>query len=318
MCKRNRLDRCKQLVIVYGIVGTFAPLSACEDQADPQAPQAPAAAAAPSAPTAPPAPADPSSPPPAPEPQPPALPRPAATLSVAADDPAVQASQVSYPGAAGPLSAYLARPRRAGEYPAVIVIHDDRGLTDHIRDVARRLAKASFIALAPDLTSRAGSTGPLDPGRAQVFLASASPEDLLADLDAGLSFLRAQPGRLPGDSFGVLGFQMGGGYALRLSGRNAKITATVAYYGPAPLPIDPLKNTEAAILAHYAEMDDSANSGRAALQMVLGQAGKIFMARVHPGTRAAFNDDTGDSYSEGAAVAAWSDTLAWLEQFLGL
>jgi carboxymethylenebutenolidase len=242
--------------------------------------------------------------------------RPPSTLSVAADDPTIQASKVMYPGPAGPVTAYLARPRAAGDYPGVIVIHEGRGLDDHIRDVARRVAKANFIALAPDLTSRWGTTEMLDPDSASRYLSGADPAQLVADLDGGVTFLGTGMGVRPGDRWGVLGFGMGGGYALRLAATNPKIAACVAYYGPAPMPIEMMRNTVAAILGHYAETDDTANSSRGALERVLTQAGKIFMARVHPGTRDAFNNDTGASYNEGAAVSAWSDTTAWLEQFL--
>jgi len=237
-------------------------------------------------------------------------------LSVPASDPAVTASRVTYPSAAGEVIAYLARPKSAGPFPAVVVIHENRGLNDHIRDIARRLAKANFVALAPDLSSRAGSTEMLDPDMARMFLSNAEPADLVADLSAGVDFALAQPGIRPAGKVGVVGFCLGGGYTLRLAAANQKVGAAVPYYGPAPMPIDMMKNTSAAILAHYADMDMNVNATREQLEMVLLAAGKTFQKTIHPNTRHAFNNDTGGNYNEGAAVAAWEETLAWFNALL--
>jgi carboxymethylenebutenolidase len=239
-----------------------------------------------------------------------------AVLSVPENDPAVTTSRVTYPSAAGEVIGYLARPKSAGPFPAVVVIHENRGLNDHIRDVARRLARASFVALAPDLTSRAGSTEMLDPDMARMYLSNAEPADLVADLSAGVDFVLAQPGIRPAGKVGVVGFCLGGGYTLRLCAANQKVGAAVPYYGPAPMPIDMMKNTSAAILAHYAEMDMNVNATREQLEMTLLAAGKVFQKTIHPGTRHAFNNDTGANYNEAAAVAAWEETLAWFNALL--
>ena len=239
-----------------------------------------------------------------------------AVLSVPENDPAVTTSRVTYPSAAGNVIAYLARPKTAGPFPAVVVIHENRGLNDHIRDVARRLAKANFVALAPDLTSRAGSTQMLDPDMARMYLSNAEPADLVADLSAGVDFALSQPSIRPAGKVGVVGFCLGGGYTLRLAAANQKVGAAVPYYGPAPMPIDMMKNTSAAILAHYAEMDMNVNATRDQLEMVLLAAGKVFQKTIHPGTRHAFNNDTGANYNEDGAVAAWEETLAWFNALL--
>jgi carboxymethylenebutenolidase len=241
-----------------------------------------------------------------------------AALSVPADDPALITSRVSYPstGVVDPILGYLSRPKAPGNYPGVIVIHENRGLNDHIRDVARRVAKAGFIALAPDLTSRVGSTERIDQDQARTYLANATPGDLLADLNAGVSYLAQQMGVVPADKVGVVGFCFGGGYTFRFAAQNPRVAAAVPYYGPAPQPIDMLKTTSAAILAHYAENDTNVNSTRDMVEMVLKDAGKIFEKRIHPGTSHAFNNDTGMAYNEAEAVAAWHDTIAWLTMYL--
>jgi carboxymethylenebutenolidase len=217
--------------------------------------------------------------------------RPAA-LSVAADDPAIQASKVQYDSTGGTrVSAYLARPRTSGSYPGVVVIHENRGLNDHIRDVARRLAKANFIALAPDLTSRGGTTDTLDPDMARAFLAMAVVDDLVADLSAGAEFLGTQMGVTPADRLGVVGFCFGGGYTYRLTAANPKIAAAASYYGPI-------------------QMNATTD------QLVLALAGKDFKLVIHPGTMHAFNNDTGASYNEAEAVAAWGQTIDWFNTHL--
>jgi carboxymethylenebutenolidase len=209
------------------------------------------------------------------------------------------------------LTGYLARPKAVADYPAVLVIHENRGLNDHIRDVARRVAKANFVALAPDLTSRWGTTEMLDPDMARTYLSNAEPNDLVADLSASVDHLLTQSRVAPAGKVGVVGFCLGGGYTLRLAASNMKVAAAVPYYGPAPQPIDMMKNTSAAILAHYAEMDDNVNGTRDMMEMVLKSANKTFEKHIHPGTRHAFNNDTGANYHEQAAVDAWGETIAW-------
>jgi carboxymethylenebutenolidase len=242
-------------------------------------------------------------------------PRPGA-LSVAASDPAVEASRVQYDSSGGTkVTGYLARPRAAGSHPGVLVIHENRGLNDHIRDVARRLAKANFIALAPDLTSRGGSTEMLDPDMARTFLGTAVVDDLIADLTAGLTFLGSQPGILSPDRLGVTGFCFGGGYTYRTTAASPKIAAAVSYYGPIQAAlIEQLKASDAAVLIHHAENDNNVNSTTD--QLVAALTGKTHKLITHPGTNHAFNNDTGGNYNEAAAITAWGQTLDWFNTHL--
>jgi carboxymethylenebutenolidase len=237
-------------------------------------------------------------------------------LSVPADDPAIQASKVQYDStAATRVSAYLARPRASGSYPGVVVIHENRGLNDHIRDVARRLAKANFIALAPDLTSRGGTTDMLDPDMARAFLAMAVVDDLVADLSAGAEFLSREMGVTPIDRLGVVGFCFGGGYTYRLTAANPKIAAAASYYGPIQMDlIDQLRTVNAAILMHHAETD--ANVNATTDQLVMALRGKDYQLVIHPGTMHAFNNDTGASYNEAEAIIAWGQTIDWFNTHL--
>jgi carboxymethylenebutenolidase len=238
-------------------------------------------------------------------------------LSVPPDDPAVQASRVEYDSTGmAKIVAYLARPKAAGTYPGVLVIHENRGLNDHIRDVARRLAKANFVALAPDLTSRGGSTEKLDPDMARAYLSmDGIAQTLLDDMNAGVEYLAKVMD--VGAKLGVVGFCFGGGQTYRVAISNPKLAAAVPYYGPAtPEIIAGLKDSKAAFLLHHADMDTNVNSTRDQISAALMAAGKTFEIVVHPGTRHAFNNDTGANYNEAETVAAWTKTLEWFRTYL--
>ncbi len=253
----------------------------------------------------------------APQPKAPAAPTGGggATLSVPADSPDVKAEDIVYPSQAS-ITAYLARPAAAGTYPGVIVIHENRGLTDHIKDVARRLAKAGFIALAPDLVSRSGkTTAQTDAAQVSGLLGGTTPADLIADLNAGITFLAAQPG-IKSPKVGVVGFCFGGGYTLRLAASNPNIGAAICYYGVTPDPASVMTATNAAVLGQYGADDARINGTIPALEAALAGAGKTFEKHVYEGAGHAFNNDTGQRYNEKAAVEAWTRTLAWFNKYL--
>ena len=235
-------------------------------------------------------------------------------ISVPVDDPSVTGSDVTFQSASQ-VSAYLARPKAEGTYPGVIVIHENRGLTDHIRDVARRLAKAGYVALAPDLASRAGGTNAVGADKITGYFANVKPEDLVSDLNAAVDFLAQQNGVTP-DKYGVVGFCFGGAYTLRLAAANPKILAAVPYYGVTPDPASIMSATNAAILGQYGATDQRVDATIPALEQVMQANGKTFEKRVYDGAGHAFNNDTGQSYNEAAALAAWKDTLGWFNKYL--
>lgn len=232
-------------------------------------------------------------------------------LAVAADDPGIRTQVVTFPGPAGDVFGQLSRPAADGRRAGIIVIHEIRGLTDHIRDVTRRLAKAGYVALAVDLASRAGGTDKA--ANVSGALTQGPVADRVADLDAGLAFLEAQPdydGRL-----GVTGFCFGGGMTLSYAAAQPKVRAAVPYYGPTPQPPSVMRATNAAILAQYGANDARVNAGIPALEEAM--AGKTFEKRIYEGAGHAFNNDTGGAYDEQAAVAAWRATLDWFARHLG-
>jgi carboxymethylenebutenolidase len=236
-------------------------------------------------------------------------------LTVPPDDPDVSAKEITYPGAV-PVRAYLALPNRVGSFAGILLIHDERGLTEHIKDVARRLAKTGgCAALAPDLASRAGGSAALGDG-VSGYLAGARLEDLLADLSAGLGRL-AQEAQIGAGRYGTCGFSWGGTLALGLCAADARVRAAVVYYASTPAPADTLKSTSAAVLGLYAAADVAVNSGIAELERVMKDAGKVFDKRLYEGTGHGFYDDTGPTYDEDAAVSAWSATIPWFDGRLG-
>lgn len=231
-------------------------------------------------------------------------------LSVAATDPDVTAGEVTFPGPAGTVLGYLAQPAASGKYPGVIVIHEIFGLTDHLRDVARRLAKIGYLALAVDLVSRAGGTAKAEniPGA----LTQGPVTDRVADLDAGLAFLESQPSY--NGKLGVIGFCFGGAMTLSYAAAQPKVLAAVPYYGPTPQPASTMSATKAAVLAHYGENDERVNASIPDLEAAM--QGKTFEKQIHAGAGHAFNNDTGGAYNEAAAVAAWTATTQWLARYL--
>lgn len=227
-------------------------------------------------------------------------------LSVAADDPDVRGENVTFPGPASTMQAYFARPAASGRYAGVIVNHEIFGLNDHIRDVARRVAKLGYLALAVDLASRAGGT---DKAGSNVSgaLTQGSIDDRVADLDAGVAYLESQPDH--NGKLGVVGFCFGGGMTLSFAAAQPKVEAAVSYYGPTPQPASSMSNVAGAILAHYGANDTRVNAGIPDLEKAL--AGKTFQKYVYDGAGHAFNNDTGGAYDEQAAVTAWNRTSDW-------
>jgi carboxymethylenebutenolidase len=237
-----------------------------------------------------------------------------AVLSVAANDPAIAVSDVTYDSETK-ITAYLARPAIEGAFPGVIVIHENRGLTDHIKDVARRLAKAGYVALAPDLASRMGGTASMAADQVAGALGSATPEQLVADLNAGVAFLTTMAG-VNEEKVGVVGFCFGGAYALRLAAANPKVAAAVPYYGVTPEPASQFANTNAAIMGQYGADDARVNNSIPTLEDAMKAAGKTFEKHIYEGAGHAFNNDTGQRYNEAAAVQAWQRTLDWFAKYL--
>nr|WP_310522797.1 dienelactone hydrolase family protein [Polymorphobacter sp.] len=218
------------------------------------------------------------------------------------------------------LVGYLARPARGAQrLPKVVVIHENRGLNDHIRDVTRRLALAGHVALAPDFLSALGETPRTGDGKAT---ADDIARQMISTLDRGtaiadgVSSLEWLDGFEDGKGVpGAVGFCWGGGMvnSLAIAAGN-KLRAGVAYYGPAPADVTDVGRIKARLLLHYAGLDDRINAGAAAWQAALTGAGVKFEAHTYPGVNHAFNNDTSAArFDKAAADLAWGRTLAWLK-----
>jgi carboxymethylenebutenolidase len=234
--------------------------------------------------------------------------------TVAPDDPAVRAEDVEFPGEDAQLAGYLARPSAEGTFPAILLCHENRGLTDHIRDVARRLAKAGYVSLAVDLLSRQGGSAAVGEADVPGVLANQPPEQFAADFRAGWQFT----GTLPvadAARLGMVGFCFGGGVTWLVATRMPELLAAVPFYGPHPA-VAEVPNIRAAVLAIYAGRDDRINQGIPAIEAAMRDHGKVYEKVVYPDVDHAFHNDTGSRYAPEAARDAWARTLAWFDRYV--
>jgi carboxymethylenebutenolidase len=229
-----------------------------------------------------------------------------ATSSVGSSAP-LSGEAIRFAGPRGELQGFLST--AASPKGAMLVIHENRGLTDHIRSVASRLAADGYTSLAIDLLSEEGGTAAVGDGNVQAALASAGTDRLVADMKAGVDELTR---RAPGAGIGVTGFCFGGGmvWAL-LNAGEPRLAAAVPFYGPGPDAPD-LTGNKAAVFAIYAELDDRVNASRDRMEGALKAAGLTYQVRTYPGVDHAFFNDTGGRYNAEQAKAAYADMLAWL------
>ena len=237
----------------------------------------------------------------------------AATSATTAGPTAAAAEEIRFPGPQGELIGAWSSP--ADPKGAVLVIHENRGLTPHIRSIPPRLAADGYAALAIDLLSEEGGTASMpSEGDATAALGQASSERLVADLRAGLDELER---RAPGAKLAVIGFCFGGGMTWQLlAAGDPRLSAAVPFYGPAPADADFSGSPNAAVLGIYAEKDDRVNASREAAGAALTAAGLTHELRTFPGVDHAFFNDTGPRYDEAAATEAYQAMLDWFASHL--
>ena len=234
------------------------------------------------------------------------------------NDPALISSDIKYSSTDGvSIGAYLTRPKGNGQRPGVLVVHLWNGIDDHIRDVARRLAKAGYVALVPDLLSRYGGTSSFASQEAAIGAArKLDDETITKDLSGGITFLNGQ-NFARANRIGVTGFCWGGGKALMFTTRSKDLAASVIYYGESPRDVEDVKNITAPVLGHYGELDERINSGLPKLEETMKKYGKSFEYKIYAGAPHAFNNDTSpQSYRPEAAKEAWSRTLEFFKKHL--
>ncbi|MEW5984553.1 MAG: dienelactone hydrolase family protein [Acidobacteriota bacterium] len=234
--------------------------------------------------------------------------------TVAETDPRVTTSKVEYDAAGGKMTGYFAQPKDGAKHPAVIVIHENRGLNPHIRDVARRFAVAGFVALAPDALSPLGGT-PSDEPTATQLIGKLDAAETVARLAAAIPFLAkhaATTGKV-----GVVGFCWGGGMVNRVAvAAGAGLGAAVSYYGP-QVPASDVPKIQAPLLLHYASLDQRINAGIADYEAALKANNKTYELCMYEGANHAFNNDTNAArYHRDAAGLAWSRTVTFFEKYL--
>lgn len=239
---------------------------------------------------------------------------PQSPLSVAEDDPDVQAEEITFASGDAEIMGYLASPAAAGVYPAIMVCHENRGLTDHIRDVARRFAKNGYVALAVDLLSREGGTAAHDRDAVPGLLTNAGADRHVGDFLAAAEYLKTLE-NVDSERLGMTGYCFGGGITWRVATAMPDLKAAVPFYGPAP-ELDQVPNIQAAVFGVYAEQDERINGGIADLEAALQAAGTTYQITIYPGVNHAFHNDTGQRYVEEQATEAWEDTLAWLAEYV--
>ena len=240
---------------------------------------------------------------------------PAAAEMVAPDDQRLAGEDIGWPGADGEMKGYLVRPAdQNGRLPTVIVIHENRGLNAHIRDVARRLALEGFVALAPDFLSPLGGT-PDDEEKARAMFGELDAAQTAANGAATVAFLKGH--ELGNGKVGAVGFCWGGGMVNAIAVASPDLDAGVAYYGRQADAAD-VPKIEAALLLHYAGVDERINAGIDAYKAALEAAGKDFTIHIYDGVQHAFNNDTSAArYDKAAAELAWGRTVAFFKEHLG-
>jgi len=234
--------------------------------------------------------------------------------TIAEDDKDLTVEEVTWPGDNCTMKGYLARPKGRKKLGAVVVIHENRGLTPHIKDVTRRVAKAGYIALGVDALSPFGGT-PANEDEGRTLIGKLNPQQNLTNYLAALTYLRQR--KDASGRTGCVGFCWGGSMANQLAVHDPQLNAAVAYYGGQPKP-EEVPSISSAVLLHYAGLDERINAGIPAYEAALKAAGVKYELHVYDGVQHAFNNDTSPArYNAEAAKLAWDRTLHFFSEKLG-
>lgn len=246
-------------------------------------------------------------------------------IALAQEKSEVISENVRFPGKGGMVGGYLSRPAGKGPFPGVIVIHENRGVTDYIQDVTKNLAKEGYVGLSVNLVSR--SLGPDYPGgsdEAMKALGQLSDADAMADLDSGMEYLQKQPVVFT-NSIGCMGFCMGGRFSLLFAGHRKDLQAAVVFYGRTinkitPLqsqsPIDLAPEMTAPLLGNYGAADTGIPVDDVRkLEEALKKNNKTFDIKIYPNAKHAFHRE-GPNYHAEAAKDAWKRSVDWLAKYL--
>jgi carboxymethylenebutenolidase len=229
-------------------------------------------------------------------------------------DPDLISEFIKFTGETGEIKGFLSRPKSGNKFPAVLIIHENRGLQPHIQDVTRRMAKEGFLAMAPDALSPLGGTPENDLDKAVSMIGQLDTDKTIKDFVAAVKYLKTQP--LSTGKVGCTGFCWGGGMTNQVAVNCPDLDAAVPYYGMQPTP-EQVPSIKAPILAHYAGDDARINQGIPAFEEALKKNKKEYQIFIYEGAQHAFNNDSNkERYNEKAAKLAWSRTIAFFREKL--
>ena len=228
-------------------------------------------------------------------------------------EPALITEFIKYPAETGEMRAFLARPKKGKKFPAVIIIHENRGLVPHIQDVTRRMAKEGFLSIAPDALSPLGGT-PEDISNVGSMFKQLNSEQTTKNFVAAVKYLKTHP--LSTGKVGCTGFCWGGAMTNQVAVNSPDLNAAVPYYGRQPVAED-VEKIKAPVMAHYAGNDAGINAGIPAFEEALKKYNKEYQIFIYEGANHAFNNDSNpERYNEQAAKLAWSRTVAFFKEKL--
>jgi carboxymethylenebutenolidase len=231
---------------------------------------------------------------------------------ISKDDPRLHVEDITYPGETGKILAHYARPKVEEKLPAVVVIHENRGLNPHTKDVARRVALEGFIAIAPDAVSPLGGT-PEDPDEARTLMRQLDSEETTKNFVAAVEYLKTHPQST--GKVGVTGFCWGGGVTNQVAVNSPDLAASVPFYGRQPAQED-VPKIKADVLAHYAGNDQRINEGIPAFEKAMQEASIEYEIYMYEGAGHAFFNDTRSRYHEEASKLAWERTIDFFNKKL--
>lgn len=236
-----------------------------------------------------------------------------ASAAVTSDD-ELFTEYVTYPGVPTEMKAYVARPKKDKKYPVIVVIHENRGLNPHTEDVARRFAREGYLAIAPNALSALGKTA-ANEDEARKFFQELKAEDNLKNFQNVFDYIGTRKDSK--DKVGCVGFCWGGGMSNKLAVTVPSLKAAVAFYGAQPKP-EEVPFIKAAVLLHYAGLDERIDAGIPAYEEALKKNNITYELYMYEGVNHAFfNDTSAARYNEPAAKLAWERTLKFFDKYVG-
>jgi carboxymethylenebutenolidase len=222
-------------------------------------------------------------------------------------------ANVEFKGKAGMIAGYLARPA-SGKNPGIVVTHANQGINEYARDIARRLARAGYAALAVDFLSRQGGTAKVNPkGEGLGNIRELAPwQNVAEDSTAACDYLRSLA-YVRGDRLGSVGFCWGGEMTFSSATEVRGLSAIVVFYGRSPQPLGRVKTIEAPVIAHYGEKDPGVNQDIPGTVDAMKKYGKSYTYKIYTGAQHGFHTDTSDRYHPEAAKEAWARTLDFFQ-----